>query len=381
MPLRNSIKSAEKALSSPDRFRIPEGLLNIGLAAWLFVGATAALLIVAAFFVFTASISIPLILAAVIGAVSYPLAERLQKRGWSSTLAAFAVLVLLFAIIAVTIWITITGVVSQWSSLVASAEEGLNELATTLEAQGYDAAPLQQAAEQAVATGSSAVTGMFSNVLSSLASGISGIFGLFFGIFISVTLTYYILHDYDQVTGWLGAHIGLPTDLGAGIVEDGVMSMRGYFRGTTLTGLVVASIIAAGAFLLGVPLAIPIGLVTFVTCYIPFFGAIFSGIFAFLVALGAKGFTVAIALLVIVLVTQNVLQTVLSARFMGESLSLHPIVVLVVTMLGGTFGGLLGAALAAPLTALGVRATARLRRYREAGLIGEPEEEPVAAGA
>jgi len=66
---------------------------------------------------------------------------------------------------------------------------------------------------------------------------------------------------------------------------------------------------------------------------------------------------------------------------MGESLSLHPIVVLVVTMLGGTFGGLLGAALAAPLTALGVRATARLRRYREAGLIGEPEEEPVAAGA
>jgi predicted PurR-regulated permease PerM len=222
------------------------------------------------------------------------------------------------------------------------------------------------------------VAGFVSQVFESLASGLSGIFGFFFGVFISVTLLYYILHDFDQVTAWLGSHIGLPQDLGAGVIEDAIDSMRGYFRGTTLTGVSVAIVIAVGTWLLGVPLAIPIGLVTFITCYIPYFGAIFSGAFAFVIALGTGGLPKAVALLIIVLVAQNVLQTVVSARFMGESLSLHPIVVLVVTMLGGTFAGLLGAALAAPLTALGVRTAARLRAYGAAGLLEETPEPDVA---
>ena len=112
--------------------------------------------------------------------------------------------------------------------------------------------------------------------------------------------------------------------------------------------------------LMGVPLAGTVAVVTFLTCYIPFFGAIISGAFAFMVALGSNGLTTAVALLVIVLLTQNVLQTVINARVMGESLNLHPLVVLVVTMLGGIFGGLLGAALGAPLAALFLSAGKRL---------------------
>ena len=60
------------------------------------------------------------------------------------------------------------------------------------------------------------------------------------------------------------------------------------------------------------------------------------------------------------LLTQNVLQTVINARVMGDSLNLHPLVVLVVTMLGGIFGGILGAALAAPVAALLLNAGKRL---------------------
>jgi len=50
----------------------------------------------------------------------------------------------------------------------------------------------------------------------------------------------------------------------------------------------------------------------------------------------------------------------LDARIMGDSLNLHPLVVMVVTMLGGIFGGLLGAALGAPATALLLSAGKRL---------------------
>jgi predicted PurR-regulated permease PerM len=85
-----------------------------------------------------------------------------------------------------------------------------------------------------------------------------------------------------------------------------------------------------------------------------------SGAFAFLVALSSTGLSSAIILLLIVLLTQNVLQTVMIARMMGDSLRLHPLVVLVVTMLGGIFGGLVGAALGAPLAAMFVNAGKRI---------------------
>ena len=151
------------------------------------------------------------------------------------------------------------------------------------------------------------------------------------------------------MTAWLSNHMGhLPVDLAEGVVEDAVQAMRGYFRATTITGFAVATVIGATMLIMGVPLAVTVALVTFLTCYIPFFGAIISGVFAFFVALSSNGLPTAIALLVIVLLTQNVLQTAINARVMGDSLNLHPLVILVVTMLGGIFAGILGAALAAP---------------------------------
>lgn len=376
MALRDKLETAETTFSASDVFAYSQAMYTVGIAAWLFIGAVIAVLILGGFIVVTASISIPLILAAVIGAVAYPLAEGLRARGLNRTAAALAVLLGLAVTIGLTVWIAINGMIAQWPSLVAGAQAGLDQFSATLASYGWQTDAIRAALTQALGSAdtSTGVLGtMLSGFMSSVASGLSGVFGFFFGIFISVTLLYYILHDFDEVTAWLGSHLGLPQDLGEGVVDDAISSMRGYFKGTTLTGLVVAVVIGLGTFLLGVPLAIPIALVTFVTCYIPFFGAIFSGAFAFLVAFGAGGMTKAVALLLIVLIAQNVLQTVISAKYMGESLSLHPIVVLVVTMLGGTLGGLLAAALAAPLTALGVRAAARMRDYRRAGVVEDQQ--------
>ncbi len=168
--------------------------------------------------------------------------------------------------------------------------------------------------------------------------------------------------------------------MGLGIVDDAVHALRGYFRATTITGLVVSVTIGLAMLLLGIPLAGAVVIVTFLTCYIPFFGAIISGAFAFLIALGTSGLTQAILILVIVLVAQNVLQTIINARVMGDSLNLSPLVVLVVTMLGSIFAGLLGAALAAPVTALLISAGKRLSAVNFDDYDGDGEDdEPSAA--
>jgi len=344
---------------------MPGWVLNVGIVSWSFIGAVGVLLILAAFLGASSSISVPLILAMVIGMIAYPLVEKMSARGVPVAAAATIVLVFLVVVVVIATWVTVNGVVSQWPNITAQVQKGIAKASAELQAAGIDGAKikavLMPSGSTADAASSAATGGLVSKLGSAVASGLSGIFALFFGLFMSAVLLFYVLTDFANISRWIGGHMGgLPADVGTGIVDDAVSAMRGYFRATTITGVVVSVVIGAAMLVMGIPLAGAVAIVTFLTCYIPFFGAIISGAFAFFVALGSGGLTQAIAILVVVLVAQNLLQTIINARVMGDSLNLSPLVVLVVTMLGGTFGGLLGAALAAPVAALLISAGKRL---------------------
>ncbi len=355
-------RSAPPVRSSPLGGLVPEWVINIGILSWTMVGVVAVLMIFATFFAMSASITVPLILAMVIGMISYPLVEKMVAKRVPVAGAAVIVLVFLAVVIAFAGWVVITGVVSQWPAIQAQLQAGLDSAAAYLNSLGFNGDSLKTAlsSPDTASSASAATGGLASSLGSAVASGLSGIFAMFFGIFISAMLLFYVLTDFDNIARWIGSHMGLPLDVGLGIVDDAVCALRGYFRATTITGLVVSVTIGLAMLLLGIPLAGAVVIVTFLTCYIPFFGAIISGAFAFLIALGTSGLTQAIIILVIVLVAQNVLQTIINARVMGDSLNLSPLVVLVVTMLGSIFAGLLGAALAAPVTALLISAGKRL---------------------
>jgi len=359
------IRNAGAQLANANTDILPGWVLNLGITSWVFIGATGALIIVALFVSASSSISIPLILAAVIGMVAYPLVERMTDRGVPVQAAATIVLLGLGGIVVLTFWITFAGILSQWSSISAQLVVGLGSATEALRTAGFDATIVQKLAAQVRAAGGSGsgslVGGLFATAASTISSGLTSTFALIFGVFIGAFLLYYVLSDFPNMARWAGRHMGgLSEEVGTGIVDDAVSAMRSYFRATTVSGLVAAVVIGAAMLLLGVPLVVPVILVTFLTCYIPFFGAILSGIFAFTVALGSNGLTSAMVVLIVVLVAQNVIQTIVATRVMGDSMNLHPLVVLVATMLGGTFGGLLGAALGAPVAALLVSAGKRL---------------------
>jgi putative heme transporter len=86
-----------------------------------------------------------------------------------------------------------------------------------------------------------------------------------------------------------------------------------------------------------------------------------------LVALGAKGLSVALAMLAITLLANNTLQNLLEPVAFGRTLRLHPLVVLLVTTAGTLLFGVLGATLAAPVTAVSLRTIGLLG---DAGVFG-----------
>ena len=331
--------------------RVPDWLRSLGMNSWLAIGVAGCVAILAWLFGHSASIMIPLVLAFVTGVVFYPLVERMTRVHVPRWLGALVVLLLLMLIVISVAWMVGYGVVNQWPQIKDSIREGISSAKSHLDSLGVSQQTVTTELKRLQSSGTSAGQGAVSGIAASASSVLSGVGAGLFGVFVGAVLLYYLLSDYPRIIDYLSSHLGMPADLGRGVVKDASTSLRGYFRGTTISGAVVAIFIGVGVWALGVPLAAPIAVVTFLTCYIPFFGAIISAAFAFLIALGTNGFTSAILVLVVVLVGQNLVQTIVNAKAMGESLALHPIVVLVVTMLGGIFAGLLGAMLAAPAVA------------------------------
>jgi putative heme transporter len=291
---------------------------------------------------------IRLVFAAILAAIFVPLVDRLERWGVARWLAAPIVVLLAIGVVSVIAWMVVAGLLDQGGKIVAQVTAGLEETGSLAGMAGLDA-------DQAVRTLGELVQVLVSGLLSRLGSVTVLIVGVVTGLFILL----FLMKDWRLVTdgtaNQLAGLLGLPASVGRQIMADTVHSFRGYALGLTIVGLMNGAVVGLGALVFGVPLAGSIAIVTFVTSYIPFFGAFFAGAFAVLFALGAKGLSVALAMLAITLLANNTLQNLLEPVAFGRTLRLHPLVVLLVTTAGTLLFGVLGATLAAPVTAVTLR--------------------------
>jgi len=334
----------------------PPALARLGVRSWLLLGVLGFAAAVLWLLGQVSGLVVPLALAAVLGALFAPLVERLQGRGVPRSGGALLVLLGLTAVVVGSIWLVVAGIVGQSGQIRSQVTAGLDTLSSTLADRGIDLGSGASATDSlGSATGQAlgGVLGALSSTFSTLVSlGIASAIGAF--------LLYYVLVDWDGLTRWVGAHIGLEARMGAEIVDESAVAVRRYFWALTLSAVVTAVLIGGTAWLLGVPLAFTIAVVTLVTSYVPYLGAIVSGAFATLIALGANGIDTAIVMLVVILVVQNIVQTIVLVRLAGTALSLHPIVVLGATVIGAAIAGMLGAALSSPAVAVAIMVRSRL---------------------
>ena len=124
---------------------------------------------------------------------------------------------------------------------------------------------------------------------------------------------------------------------------------------------VVALVVGVAAFLLGLPMVFTIVMVNFIGGYIPYIGAFLGGGLAVMIALGEGGLSLALVMLAVVLGSNLILENLVQPKIMGKTLDIHPLVVLVVTALGGLVGGIVGLILAVPAYVIAGDAIQRLR--------------------
>ncbi len=331
-----------------------------GTSAWMLIGMLVLASLVYGALATLAGVFVPLVIAAVVGILASPIVDWLHRYRVLRPVGATIVILGLLGVIVGSVVISVRGVIDQSDEISRQLTAGVEALNGWLAEIDLDLGVAGDRVDQAGEVGLDWIGG-----LASYATTIfSGVMAFLVGTFLGLFFMYYVLADWHRLRAWVGRSLPVPDDLGAGIVDDVTSLVRSGFYALSASSLVTAILIGATMVVLDLPLAFTVALVTFVTSYIPYLGAIFSGTFGFLVALGAGGTTEAIILLVVILVVQNVVQTVVGNRLISSSLSLHPIAGLISTIIGASLAGLLGAMLSAPVLAAIIAIRKRVAAYQ-----------------
>lgn len=300
-------------------------------------------------------VTIPAFVALLAATVLHPAVDALRRRRWPDLAATWVVLLTAVGLVAGIVALLVPVFADQADDLGEQLEGGVAEIERWLETGplGLDDVDLQRSLDSALGRAADSER---------VIEGVTLAGEVIAGILLALVMTFFFVKDGPRITAWLRSL------LPAGRRDDAASAGRAawdalgaYVRGTAVIGAVNGVIIGIGLAIIGVPLAVPLGLITAVSAFFPLVGAVAAGAIAALVALFAGGVTDALIVVGVVVVVQQVEGDVLSPLVMGRALRLHPLVVLVALTVGAISAGLLGAFLAVPLTGMAVAATAAIR--------------------
>jgi predicted PurR-regulated permease PerM len=292
---------------------------------------------------------VPVIFAVCLVTVLQPATEILRRHRWppvlATTVVAVGALLVLGGVIAAITPATVNGIDDLASSVGAAVDQaqallGRAGIEPEQLQRGFDAVRQQLVGE---------------NVADQAVTGVTIAVEVLAGLALMLVLTVYLLHSGHHVAHRIAELVpqsGRHTLRHAAITTWTVLGS--YIRGTAIVGLVDAVSLAVGLVLLGVPLVIPLAVLTFFGAFLPLVGAIVTGLLAAVVALVAQGPLVALAVVGLAVLVQQLEGNIVQPRVFSQQLDLHPVLIICAISTGATIGGVLGAFLSVPMTAVGV---------------------------
>ena len=282
----------------------------------------------------------PIVVALTLAATFLPAVATLERRGWTRGRASLVVSVVVWVVVSVVTALSITALGSYVQQAVAGAINGASVADAALPA-GVSGAT----SEVSAALGSGIL-----ETVASIASSVALALGFFV---VTALLAYFMLRDGDRgwtwvishLDGWRRKEIALAgqrsvTMLGGYMIATGVLAMF-----NAVTGFIIMT-------LLGLPLALPVAILSFFGGFIPYIGQFVTSLIGFLVAV-AFGSTQDVVIMGIYTAVFNVVQgSVIAPLVYGRAVSLHPAIVLIVIPAGGELAGILGMFLAVPLVGI-----------------------------
>ncbi|MFF8288874.1 AI-2E family transporter [Streptomyces sp. NPDC016309] len=317
----------------------------------------------------------PLIVGLLLTTLTWPLTRFLRRRGWPPALAASVVTVLFLLAAAGVVALIAVPVASQSGELADGVGDGIQKLR-----EWAAGPPLNIGDDQITGALDAAVARVQSSLGSMVTAVVTGVGTVFSGLVTAVLalfLMFFFLKDGPRFLPWLTRQ--LPGRLASDVPVVAARcwdTLGAFVRSQAFVGLLDAVFIGIGLWIVGVPLVLPLAVLTFVSAFVPIVGALFAGLVAVLIALVSNGLTDALIVLAIIVVVQQLEGNVFQPMIQSRGLGLHAAVVLLAVTLGGSLAGVVGSLLAVPAAALVAVVWNHLREQ-----LADPTEDPDAPEA
>jgi predicted PurR-regulated permease PerM len=333
----------------------------------------------------TGSLLAPFILAVMLAYMIDPLVDRLERRRVPRALGIALLALPALALLTVVFLFVVPAALRELGELVQQAPVFFERLRAWIESgrerllsidlplvdeedliarlEAVDADAVVAALEERRAALAAQV---WSGVLG-LGRGLGTVFTVLGYVALTPVLTFYLLRDWDRLTA-------SAADLLPRARRDQVISfatecdqmISKYLRGQVTVALAMGIITGVGLWLASFPYAGTLGLIVAVFSIVPYLGVVLSLIPAIFIALVSGSVGISILKVVIVYGGAQFLESaVISPRIVGESVGLHPVLILLALALGGFFFGFVGLLIGVPAAAIGKLLIVRaLRHYK-----------------
>ena len=205
------------------------------------------------------------------------------------------------------------------------------------------------------------VKGTLESLLPSVKGLVSGTWEAIarvFVVFVVFLYVVFILIDFEKINR--GAREMIPPryrELVEGVFEDLESGMNRYFRGQSLVAFIVGVMFAIGFKIVGLPMAITVGLFIGVLNLVPYLQTVgvVPVVLLCLVKSAETGHSfwwILLACFIVFVVVQGIQDLFLVPKIMGKAMGLNPAVILLSLSIWGSLLGIVGMIIALPITTL-----------------------------
>jgi predicted PurR-regulated permease PerM len=305
---------------------------------------------------------LPVILAVFVSTLLVPIARALHRRRVPRALATLLAMFGSVALLAGLVALLAPTVANELDDLGREAQAGLDQVFRFLaERFGIGRQEVEQGIDRVIER----VRENSAALSRGLVSGAVLVGELVAGFLLTIVLVFFFVNDGRRIWGWV---VSLFPGRGQGDVDElghrAWGTLGGYLRGVAVVALVDAVLIGLVLLVVGVPLVLPLAVLTFFGAFFPLVGAAIAGAVAALVALVTTGVVAAVIVVVAILVIQEIEGDVLYPFVVGRAIRLHGVAILLLLTAGSVVAGVVGALFAVPLGAVVWEAVKYLRRER-----------------
>ncbi|MFQ3199710.1 MAG: putative PurR-regulated permease PerM [Zhongshania sp.] len=331
-------------------------VIGLSKPVWGLIAAAAFMLLIH----LLAPILMPFLLAAVLAYIGDPLADRLEARGMARSMAVVTVFFVLSLFAVLVMLVTVPLLIAQIQLLIERTYDGVAWLQQTgLPALRHHLDLPEQkkpmdAARDALSKHWGSAGGIFFYLWDKVSGSSMALLAWSANMVLVPVVTFYLLRDWDVLMAAIRNLLPRSMEARTVVIAQQCDEILGAFaRGQLLVMLVLAVTYTLGLWIVGLELALVLGMVAGLASIVPYLGVIIGISAAGLAAFFQFDSWWPIAGVAAVFAIGQALESmVLTPMLVGDKIGLHPVVVIFAILAGGQLFGFVGILLALPVAAV-----------------------------